>query len=75
LTPFGPPRADIQAAIIAAAVVNAQGGRNGKAVSPSEFMPNLSRLRSDPDAHVKFLAAQAKLEQLRRERDAARKQK
>lgn len=36
--PFGPPRGDLQAGIVASVVVNALRGKKGKTVSPTDFL-------------------------------------
>jgi hypothetical protein len=43
--PLGPERADMQAAIIASTIANANRGKRGRAFKPEDFIPKWDQIR------------------------------
>lgn len=43
--PVGPPRSDLQAAIVASTVYNMQRGKGSRAAKPADFIPKWDRGR------------------------------
>lgn len=52
IEPFGEERADLQAGIVAAAVVNSQRAKGSRAISPFDFIPKFDEIPDEPDPEL-----------------------